>query len=360
MSSTKKDKKFYHATAAQAYYMKPSEAATWLVYHRSVIGVERFFVLCEDTPELAALLLRPPWNAFVDATFVAKTQRDYFVQMDRQAVNVACAVRALASGRPDARSSAHATMRWSLASPAGSGTVAAVRAAYVAAAPTRVTAKTWSTVPSRLQPRPGPDPEIWETREAGRVLVVDGAVRLSEADERPYHEMLSHVAVCAAAARKRRRGLVPGLDALAAGGGALAPRELAQARAAALLEDENFLLRSPEAAVPARPADGADFSIFGCTALGADALCKTDDFYATVAVQAEHFDDDGGEAEDDFVAMMRKLSGNHETKVVETQFGVHLLLVNGRSGEAAPEAGPAPPAEKTTTQKKKGGKKGFG
>ena len=53
-----------------------------------------------------------------------------------------------------------------------------------------------------------------------------------------------------------------------------------------------------------------------------------------------------------------------ELQVVETQFGVHLLLVNGRSGEAAPEAapeaGPAPPAEKTTTQKKKGGKKGFG
>ena len=68
------------------------------------------------------------------------------------------------------------------------------------------------------------------------------------------------------------------------------------------------------AQVPARPADGADFSIFACTALGADALCKTDDFYATVAVEAEHFDDDGGEAEDDFVAMMRKLSGNHETK----------------------------------------------
>ena len=432
--------------------------------------------------------------------------------------------------------------------------------------------------------------EIWETREAGRVLVVDGAVRLSEADERPYHEMLSHVAVCAAAARKRRRGLVPGLDVLVVGGcGAGVARELvkhapsvvksiavvdvdgvasnfvathlpaldaakmraelrgrlrsvdsgdaaswfaeaararrrfdvvildadagnpldakeidvavkavlsdggvaarsargdlldrAAARAAcdvfedvrvfswlmptlkgghckavllgrepfdardesnwdcelagvayfdgastgpaafalppdargalrameprlklsppkmapppppavaepvelaaapppplegwrpdagarfgggdvrgapglvadaaagfedrhrearatpekapkrrpssdpkirdaqaALLEDENFLLRSPEAAVPARPADGADFSIFACTALGADALCKTDDFYATVAVQAEHFDDDGGEAEDDFVAMMRKLSGNHETK----------------------------------------------
>ncbi|KAH8071411.1 spermidine synthase [Aureococcus anophagefferens] len=334
--------------------------------------------------------------------------------------------------------------------------------------------------------------EIWETREAGRVLVVDGAVRLSEADERPYHEMLSHVAVCAAArasggaassvdsgdaaswfaeaARARRRFDVVILDADAgnpldakeidvavkavlsaaaprrgaaatswtrggagglrrfedvrvfswlmptlkgghckavllgrepfdardesnwdcelagvayfdgawrrrrrrrrgarrARGGAAAaiegwrpdagarfgggdvrgtPGLVADAAAgfedrhresratpekapkrrpsndpkirdaqAALLEDENFLLRSPEAAVPARPADGAD-SIFGCTALGADALCKTDDFYATVAVQAEHFDDDGGEAEDDFVAMMRKLSGNHETKV---------------------------------------------
>ena len=50
-----------------------------------MIGVERFYLLCEDSPELAPLLLRPPWNACVDATFVAKTERDYFVQMDRQA-----------------------------------------------------------------------------------------------------------------------------------------------------------------------------------------------------------------------------------------------------------------------------------
>ena len=129
------EKKFYHATSQQAYYMKPSEAATvslgggpelggsglkeeerpklgvvvmtkrpldlehWLWYHRSVVGVSRFYVQCEDSPELAALLLRPPWNAFVDATFVAKTERDYFVQMDRQAVHVACTVpRARAAG----------------------------------------------------------------------------------------------------------------------------------------------------------------------------------------------------------------------------------------------------------------------
>ena len=123
-------KKFYHTTSQQAYYMRPSEAKVvslegarpvddaqkvrlgivsmtkrpadleqWLAYHRRVVGVEKFFLQIEDTPELAALLLRPPWNGCVDATFVAKTHRDYFVQMDRQAVNVACAVeRAKAHG----------------------------------------------------------------------------------------------------------------------------------------------------------------------------------------------------------------------------------------------------------------------
>ena len=123
-------KKFYHTTIQQAYYMRPSEAKVvslegarpvddaqkvrlgivsmtkrpadleqWLAYHRRVVGVEKFFLQIEDTPELAALLLRPPWNGCVDATFVAKTHRDYFVQMDRQAVNVACAVeRAKAHG----------------------------------------------------------------------------------------------------------------------------------------------------------------------------------------------------------------------------------------------------------------------
>jgi hypothetical protein len=128
--ASKSNKKFAHTTSQQAYYMRPSEAKVvslegtarvddaqkvrlgvvlmtkrpadleqWLAYHRRVVGVEKFFLQIEDTPELAALLLRPPWNGCVDATFVAKTHRDYFVQMDRQAVNVKCAVeRARAHG----------------------------------------------------------------------------------------------------------------------------------------------------------------------------------------------------------------------------------------------------------------------
>ncbi|KAK7232896.1 spermidine synthase [Aureococcus anophagefferens] len=119
MSSTKKDKKFYHATAAQAYYMKPSEAAT--VSLAAPAGSASRGVGERDRPRLGivvmtkrpldfeqwlvyhrALLLRPPWNAFVDATFVAKTQRDYFVQMDRQAVNVASYTNGKSFGRVSA------------------------------------------------------------------------------------------------------------------------------------------------------------------------------------------------------------------------------------------------------------------
>ena len=43
---------------------RPLDLEQWLCYHRSVIGVERFYIQVEDTPELAALLLRPPWNAY--------------------------------------------------------------------------------------------------------------------------------------------------------------------------------------------------------------------------------------------------------------------------------------------------------
>mmetsp|Transcript_21426 Transcript_21426/g.67265 ORF Transcript_21426/g.67265 Transcript_21426/m.67265 type:complete len:366 (-) Transcript_21426:39-1136(-) len=127
--------KFYHQTSQQSYYMKPSDASVvkledtkvslaaevsaeerprmgivvmtkkpldfeqWLAYHREMVGVSRFFVQCEDSPELAQLVCFPPWNECVEATFVAKTQRDYFVQMDRQATHIASVVpRARAAG----------------------------------------------------------------------------------------------------------------------------------------------------------------------------------------------------------------------------------------------------------------------
>ncbi|KAH8071412.1 spermidine synthase [Aureococcus anophagefferens] len=101
MSSTKKDKKFYHATAAQAYYMKPSEAAT--VSLAAPAGSASRGVGERDRPRLGIVVMtkRPldfeQWLVYHRS--VIGTQRDYFVQMDRQAVNVACAVpRARASG----------------------------------------------------------------------------------------------------------------------------------------------------------------------------------------------------------------------------------------------------------------------
>ena len=33
---------------------------TWLVYHRDVLGVERFYLRVEDTPALEELLSSPP------------------------------------------------------------------------------------------------------------------------------------------------------------------------------------------------------------------------------------------------------------------------------------------------------------
>lgn len=133
MEAKKARNKFYHQTARQSYYMKPSDASIidinakvppvlktttspprlgivvmtkkpmefeqWLAYHYRIVGVRKFYVQCEDTPELANLLCYPPWNECVDATFVGGTRRDYFVQMDRQATHVASAVpRARADG----------------------------------------------------------------------------------------------------------------------------------------------------------------------------------------------------------------------------------------------------------------------
>ncbi|KAJ1452917.1 hypothetical protein M885DRAFT_525590 [Pelagophyceae sp. CCMP2097] len=71
---------------------RPLDLDHWLAYHFHVVGVRKFFIQVEDSPEVAALLLAPPWNEFVDVTFVSKTARDYFVQMDRQAVHVAASL----------------------------------------------------------------------------------------------------------------------------------------------------------------------------------------------------------------------------------------------------------------------------
>ena len=44
---------------------KPCCLETWLRYHRDVCGVLRFYLRVEDTPELAELLGRAPWDACV-------------------------------------------------------------------------------------------------------------------------------------------------------------------------------------------------------------------------------------------------------------------------------------------------------
>ena len=49
----------------------------WLRHHRDQIGVRRFYIRVEETPELAAILAAPEWQSCVHATFaVGKTDRD--------------------------------------------------------------------------------------------------------------------------------------------------------------------------------------------------------------------------------------------------------------------------------------------
>ena len=59
--------------------------------------------------------------------------------------------------------------------------------------------------------------EVYATSDVGNLLVIDGDVQLSEADEAHYHEMLAHVAVAAAASRAPDAELA----ALVVGGGDL-------------------------------------------------------------------------------------------------------------------------------------------
>uniref|UniRef100_A0A6S8CGW5 Glycosyltransferase family 92 protein n=1 Tax=Aureoumbra lagunensis TaxID=44058 RepID=A0A6S8CGW5_9STRA len=130
MSSLEKEKSYFK-TSSQKYYMQPSEPTIvqlfeethveclgkekkeekhlrlgivvmtkrpiefeeWLRYHFYTIGVERFYVRCEDTPELASIVQKAPWSYVVEVEYIMQSERDYFVQMDRQANNVSNAIQ---------------------------------------------------------------------------------------------------------------------------------------------------------------------------------------------------------------------------------------------------------------------------
>jgi len=78
---------------------KPFDLPTWLEYHHEKVGVRRFYIKVEDTPELAVLFATPPWDTLVVPVFDDHTQRDYFAQMDRQASHIAAMLpRARADG----------------------------------------------------------------------------------------------------------------------------------------------------------------------------------------------------------------------------------------------------------------------
>ena len=72
---------------------RPEHFVTWLAYHRDYLGVRRFFVHVEDTPELADEMRRPPWDALVEVSEASGTKRDYVSQVERQAAHVNRAIR---------------------------------------------------------------------------------------------------------------------------------------------------------------------------------------------------------------------------------------------------------------------------
>ena len=49
---------------------QPTNLPTWLRYHCHVLGVERFYIRLEDSPELAELLSRAPFAGKLSALFV--------------------------------------------------------------------------------------------------------------------------------------------------------------------------------------------------------------------------------------------------------------------------------------------------
>lgn len=78
---------------------KPTSFDRWLRWHREALGVERFYLRVEDTPDLEPLLTSAPWADLVDATFHTGTVRDWSGQTNRQGQHVDQAIgKALRDG----------------------------------------------------------------------------------------------------------------------------------------------------------------------------------------------------------------------------------------------------------------------
>ena len=61
---------------------QPIDLFRWLAYHKDCVGVQRFYLRVECTPELESQLLQPPWDTFVEATFATGTMRHYVDQAE--------------------------------------------------------------------------------------------------------------------------------------------------------------------------------------------------------------------------------------------------------------------------------------
>ena len=79
---------------------RPIHFETWLAYHADVVGVERFYLRVEDTPELEAMLTSERWAGKVQATFDnsfgSSTRRDYEAQTVRQSEHIEAMIQCAA------------------------------------------------------------------------------------------------------------------------------------------------------------------------------------------------------------------------------------------------------------------------
>ena len=67
---------------------KPSNFETWLHYHAEDVGVCRFYLRIEETPELQSLLCTPPYSTLVHAEWAGGCTRDWTGLATRQAMHM--------------------------------------------------------------------------------------------------------------------------------------------------------------------------------------------------------------------------------------------------------------------------------